>query len=328
MKYTTLFFLTLFIVAAAFAQKETFDITTYTAPAKWKKEITASIIQFTKEDAVKGTYCIITLYKSVPGTANSKDNFDMAWISLVKEMVNASSVPTMQPSAIENGWEAQTGYAPFESDGNKGVALLITSTGFEKMVNVIILTNTDVYQKEMTDFLESISLKKTRNNSLQPAANSNNAAITGTWGISNTTASYYNTSINEGSTITQYTFNADSTYSFYIKTFKYQLDKLLLTRETGTYKISGNTLIINPQKSATEAWSRKDGTDKWGKLLSSQKKELEKATYYFSIENFGSGNVLILKGPPTKRDGNYNNSNKDAWFYPAKSNIELIKLPG
>lgn len=494
-----------------FSQQQTFDITTYTLPKGWKKQPAESAIQFTKEDETKGIYCLMTLYKAVPGTSGSKENFDLAWSSLVKEMVTVSTPPEMQPSATENGWETQSGYAAFESDGNKGVVVLVTSSGFEKMVNLIILTNTDVYEKEMSSFLESISLKKpavtteqiktsvatedkntilgtwaktgsvnpdyhdayatsiagytkdqysfnsngtyhfvsktfgmslpkillvkesgiyqingnnititpqkavieawskkdggdkwgklltkqnrtlekvtyqftkhyfsgiqlwnvvlqsnkvtqrdgpfsnnktfanawyyspiSSNNPVielpggqqivteepaQQVASNSNTAILGSWGVGTTIASSYNMRINEGSIITQYTFNADGTYGFYIKTFRYQLDKLLLTRETGTYQISGNQLSIHPQKSVIEAWSKKDGTDNWGNLISSQKKELEKATYYFSTENFGSGMVLILKGQPTKRDGYYNNSNKDAWFYPAKSNVELIKLP-
>ena len=102
----------------------------------------------------------------MPGTANSKENFDLAWASLVKEMVTVSTAPEMQPPVTEDGWEVQSGYAPFESDGNKGVVILATSTGFEKMVNIIILTNTDEYEKNVTDFLESINFEKQ-----SPAAN-------------------------------------------------------------------------------------------------------------------------------------------------------------
>lgn len=145
---------------AALAQHQTFDIASYTAPKGWKKQASESAVQFSIEDAAKGAYCMITLFKSLPGTANSKENFDLAWASVVKEMVTITTAPEMQPAATENGWEVQSGYAPFESDGSKGIVLLVTSTGFEKMVNIIILTNTDVYEKDMTAFLESISLKK------------------------------------------------------------------------------------------------------------------------------------------------------------------------
>jgi hypothetical protein len=315
---------------AMFAQQETFDLATFSAPKGWKKGASENAVQFTKEETAKGTYCAITLFRSVPGSTNAKNNFDAAWGTIVKETVPVSVAPTMQPAVAEDGWEVQSGYASFESDGAKGVVVLVTSSGFEKMVNAMILTNTDVYEKNISDFLGSISLKKPEVTNLQPATGNNaNASVVGTWGISTTVASYYNVHLNEGSIITQYTFKANGTYSFYIKTFRYQLDKLLLTRETGSYQISGNTITVVPQKSVVESWTRKDGTDNWGKLLTSQKKELEKTTYQFYTKDFGSGMVLVLQaGKATKRDGAFNNSDKDAWFYPSKSAVEFIKLPG
>ena len=106
---------------------------------------------------------MITLMKAVTGSANSKDNFNAAWETVVKEMVKVTSAPTMQPSSKENGWEAQSGYAPFEADGNKGIAILVTTSGYQKMVNILVLTNTDAYEKEVSSFLESVDLDKTAN---------------------------------------------------------------------------------------------------------------------------------------------------------------------
>lgn len=67
-------------------------------------------------------------------------------------MVTVSTAPEMQPVLSENKWEVQSGYAPFESDGNKGVALLVTSTSLNKMVNIVILTNTDAFENEISAF--------------------------------------------------------------------------------------------------------------------------------------------------------------------------------
>ncbi len=156
------------LVGNIFAQQQTFDITTFTPPKGWKKQAAESAVQFSKEDAIKGTYCIITLYKAIPGKPSSKENFDLAWETIVKEMVTVSSAPEMQPPATENGWEAQSGVSPFENDGNKGLALLVTSSGFDKMVNIIILTNTDTFQTEMAAFLESITLNKPTGTAKQP----------------------------------------------------------------------------------------------------------------------------------------------------------------
>lgn len=166
-----LLFLGVLYSTIVFAQQQTFDITTYTAPKGWGRQATENSIQFSKEDAAKGNYCIIMLLKSIPGTTDAKANFDAAWQTVVKETVTVSTPPEMQPPASENGWEAQTGYAPFESDGNKGIALLVTSTGFEKMVNILVMTNTDVYEKEISDFLESVSFKKQNPVANKPATN-------------------------------------------------------------------------------------------------------------------------------------------------------------
>ena len=139
---------------------ETFDIATFQTPRGWHKQASQSSIQISTEDKAKGTYCLITLLKSLPGTNNSKENFDVAWQTVVKGTVNVSVTPQMTSPANENGWEAQSGFAPFDKDGEKGMAILVTISGFSKMVNVLILTNTQDYQQNISDFLESISLKK------------------------------------------------------------------------------------------------------------------------------------------------------------------------
>lgn len=152
----------LFMIAAVSlsAQQQTFDITTYTPPKGWTKQSTASSVQYSTEDAAKGTYCLIQLLKAVPGTNNAKTNFDAAWNNVVKEMLTVSGKPEMQPAAKDGDWEALSGYSTFESEGQKGIVMLVTSTGFSQMVNVLILTNTDVYEKDITTFLGSVDLKK------------------------------------------------------------------------------------------------------------------------------------------------------------------------
>lgn len=192
MKPLLLFFSSMLFLNC-FGQKQTFDIITYTPPKEWKKENSESAMQFSKQDDTKGTFCIITLMKSIPGLANSKENFDAAWETVVKEMVKVSAAPEMQPVANEDGWEAQSGYAPFESEGTNGIALLVTSTGYQKMVNILILTNTDVYEKDMTAFLESVSFTKPaiQNNSTQTNTEP-------TAGIKNDEFAYNSSNFNNG----------------------------------------------------------------------------------------------------------------------------------
>ncbi|MBK8611591.1 MAG: hypothetical protein IPL84_17040 [Chitinophagaceae bacterium] len=343
MNWTVTSCLALLISVSACAQKQSFDLATYTPPKGWKKQNADAAVQFSKEDAAKGSYCLITLYKSTPGTPDPKENFNMAWATLVKELVTVSGSPEMQPAATANGWEVQSGYSPFESDGNKGIALLVTASGFAKMVNMIILTNTDIYEKETSAFLESISLKKLQTETIKPkttaeipASSINNAAILGTWiksgGIN---PAYGNAAAtgNAGYTKDQYTFNSNGTYSFVSKTFRYSYNSLILVKENGTYQINGTSLLIKPSKSVIQSWSKKNGTDKFGALLTSQNRSLENITYQFTRHYFSGiqvWNLVLQASSPTQRDGPFSNNTtfSNAWYYaPVSANNTAIDNP-
>lgn len=148
--------------AVSFAQRsETFDIVTYTAPAGWQKQAHTKAVIFAAEDKSKNAFCAITLFKAVPAAGDSKKNFAIVWETFVKESLGISAAPAMQPAAAdENGWTAQSGFAPYQSDGTKGLAMLIALTGGGKVVPVLILTNSEFYQTEVSQFLAGIVLPK------------------------------------------------------------------------------------------------------------------------------------------------------------------------
>lgn len=150
----------LFVTIPALGQSsESFDILKFTVPKGWQKESGKDSFQLGKEDA-NGGICLLTIYKSIPATDNPKENFSMAWESLVKQMVTVKSAPQMQPPSTENGWTMESGFAQYESDGKKGMVLLVTASAGGKMINLVGLMNTDAYQQEIAGFLSSIVLPK------------------------------------------------------------------------------------------------------------------------------------------------------------------------
>jgi len=149
----------LFLTISMLGQTETFDILKFSSPKGWQKEAGKDTFQLGKEDA-NGGLCLLTIYKSVPATENSGENFSMAWESLVKPMVTVRSAPQLQPAASQNGWTIQTGSAEYESEGKKGAVLLVTASGGGKMINLVALMNTGSYQQEIAAFLDSIVLPK------------------------------------------------------------------------------------------------------------------------------------------------------------------------
>jgi len=154
------FLLSVFLTIPTIGQSnESFDILKFSSPKGWQKEAGKDSIQLGIEDA-NGNLCLLTIFKSVPATENSKENFLLAWESLVKSLVTVKAAPQMQPPASENGWISESGFAQYESDGKKGVVLLVTASGGGKMINLVGLMNTDAYQQEIATFLDSIVLPK------------------------------------------------------------------------------------------------------------------------------------------------------------------------
>jgi hypothetical protein len=172
-----------------------------------------------------------------------------------------------------------------------------------------------------------------------PTGGETNAGILGTWSAGSSGAvrsdDYKNpySANGYGYGKAQYTFNADGTYEFVSKTFRMTFDKILLVKERGTYQISGNQITIIPRTSVIEAWSKRDGTDKWGRLLTSQSRPLEKVTYQFTRHYFSGiqvWNLVLQAQSPTERDGPFssNTTFTNAWYYaPISPNNTAIELP-
>ena len=314
----------------AFAQAtETFDVATFKSPKGWQKQAGESSIQFSTSS--NADYCLITLFKSIPGVGDSKEDFDAAWDTIVKETVSVSTAPEMAAPSVENGWEIQTGYSPFEKDGAKGVAMLVTASGFGRMVNALILTNTQSYETAIGAFLESIKLKKLET-VVKPRAEAGSdvSAIVGAWGM--TTSDQSSFAVNngiQGYIKREYNFNQDGTYLFMVKTFSYVSTQLLFTKETGTFKLNGNSLTVTPQKGSIQAWTKGtviggDGkvsqTDNWGKLVKTQPTKLETVTYQISKEYFSGideWQLIMRAATPTQREGPFVSSSAfpNAYFY-------------
>lgn len=315
----------------AFAQKaETFDIISYQTPKGWQKEANQNAVQFGVEDA-NGGICLVTLFKSVSGSDNSKTNFDASWETIVKELVTVKGEPQMNESAEENGWTSQSGLAPYESDGKKGVAMLVTLTGNRKIVNILILTNSMAFQQNITDFLGSIVLPKIEvekavNNSNQNTSNQTNSRLIGKWNRSGSVSPTYADPASWGTsgyTKSRYEFRADGSYLFTERSFRYSYQNILIVKENGKYKVNGNQITISPQKSVIEAYSKRNDADELGSLVKSQNRALETVTYQFTFHYFSGineWNLVLQATNPTNRDGQFSSLTtfQNAWYFDQK----------
>jgi hypothetical protein len=341
MKYTAIYLLLFWFSAAnVLAQTETFDLATYTAPNGWKKSgNTPNVISYAITNNQKGTYAQIGIYASTNSKGNLQADFESEWQELIVKTYKPTKKPELIPTASENGWDAQGGGAPFEFNGGQSAAMLITMSGYGRCMSIVILTNTDEFQSVIEKFLESVDLKKIETTS-QPALVNGNNSIVGAWGKAASPNQKYDdykrpySANDNGYQKDQYTFNSNGTYNFVSKTFRMTFDKILLVRENGTYQINGKNLTISPQKSVIEAWSKKDGADKWGNLLNTQNRPLEKVTYQFTkhyFEGIQQWNLVLQADKETQRDGTFssNTTFNNAWYFSTISNTNTaIELPG
>lgn len=327
------FFITALI---SIAQKQTFDIISYAAPATWKKSTTTNIISYAITNAKTNSWCQIALVKSTISKGSIDEDFKSEWEELVVKNYNPTDQPKLDEVKETDGWKIKSGAVKFTFNNSDATAMLTTMSGFERCVSIVITTNTQDYFKDVASLLSSIDLKKPETSSSQiTVSNENKNSIFGTWGATASDNSNYRMKNGIMNYISrQYTFNEDGSYSFVSKAYDPLMDKILLGKENGNYQIISNNITIIPKKSVLEAWSKKNGADDWDKLLSTQNIALEKVTYQFT-KHFFSGtqiwNLVLQSDKATLRDGanSSNTSFKNAWYYgPLSANNLQIKLPG
>jgi hypothetical protein len=289
--------------------QDTFDISSFQPPKGWTKQVGGDAVQFSIEDKAAGTFCLISLFKSLPGLNSPKENFDAAWTTIVKEAVTVTAAPEMMAADNKGEWLLAGGYAPFEKDGVKGVAVLYTATGHGRMVNALILTNTQAYEAAATAFLNSISFKeppKEARPQAPPVQGGSQVSLAGNYwkqgGVRGGMLGH--SALSTGSFAKTYHFLPDGTYKFWRQDMQLAAPKYYLESEEGTYSVSGNTITITAKRSSfsQHRLKKEEPPIKSGNLA------LTNAQYRFEFWLHDGNWALLLSpvdGNETKRDGTF-----------------------
>ena len=321
----------------SFAQKEIYDVVSYTVPNGWKKEVKENGVQLYTGDEKTGEYSVALIIHSTESGASAGENFSSMWEKLVKGTVTVSTEPTMAEPLKDKGWDIISGQAHYTDGANNGVVMLVTATGNGKLATVVLMTNTDKYQQELQSFLHAMELSPIE-------AGKTPSSIVGVWEGSSKekftggTMNGYNTG---GFFTYQYKFGADGSYQFaYVGASAYT-DANVLQYEKGTYSVTGDQLTIQPVSGSNEEWGVVGGPVKlsamsdvqidkikrsWGKKLKSGPRKLEKYVYTFKVEYMegNHANALIVQyDSETVREGKGGKS-----YYFEVPVEKSTKLPG
>ena len=178
-------------IAIAFAQKQTYDLVSYTAPKNWVKEVKAgTYTSYTIQNNQKAEYCRIFILASINSKGNIKDDFDSEWKNSVASVYEGTSAPKITDQPDKNSWKSKTGMSLFTFNNAQGVAMLTTLSGYNKVVSIVAVTNTQSYNNDIAIFLASIEMKK-------PSATNQKTQTTFT-PASNSRFTFTNTNFDDG----------------------------------------------------------------------------------------------------------------------------------
>ncbi|MFT3979240.1 MAG: hypothetical protein QM687_02135 [Ferruginibacter sp.] len=303
------------------AQKQTLDVLSFEAPKGWQQAQSEAGVQLSVSDQKSGGYVIAFITKASASVATAGENFTSEWNRLVKNAVQPSGDPAMEPPSKENGWDVVTGSAGYTDGPDKGVATLLSATAGGQTISVLLMTNTSQYQADLEAFIHSLELSKatageTGNNTASSAGSA--SSIVGLWVNYKTEASGYSNGmplLTAGYFRSEYLFNANGTYVFRTKNWSVYQKEILYIYETGKWSVKGNQLTIQPGSGKGEWWSKAPSgrTTGWGSRVKAADYKLQPVTYTFELHYYSGvkeTHLLMQYAKRTERDGQTNSNDQ------------------
>lgn len=143
------------------AQRESFDVVSYTPPKDWSRELKKGIATtYSNTNKISNTWCQLIVYKSRESKGSLSSDFNFDWQQLIVKNYLAKESPAVSSASAINGWEHRFGSGPFNFNNVSSSALLHTFTGYGKSISVVAITNSDTYKSIIDQFFDSIDIRK------------------------------------------------------------------------------------------------------------------------------------------------------------------------
>lgn len=299
------------------AQKRTFDIVSYTAPAGWKEEVTDSYIAYSKTSAP--AWGQLAIYQSIASKGDVESDMKSEWETVVLSLHTIKN-DEQAPARKINEWTMVSRRGAWTFNGADVTTILAVFSNGKTCVSILCNATAESYLNDFIQMLQTVELPRqaaseTKTDHMPGVDSVHVPSIIGLWGsYNNETSGYINgmAMFTGGYYRREYVFYEDGTYLYKAKNWSVLLKEILFVYETGSYKISGDQLTLTPANGKGGWWSKAASgrTTGWGSRQRAGVINLEKVTYSFEVK-YLSGmqrSYLYLRyKKPTERDGTYSN---------------------
>src|SRR5215218_9328227 len=164
-KQIVIFFLLLQTMLPVQAQKETYDLVTYSLPKdsagiSWKKETSETVISYTAINKTTGGWCRIAIVKSTISKGTIEQDFDSEWEQLILKNYKLTGSPQLNDVVETDGWRSKAGGTKFTFNNADAIAMLTTFSGYGRCASIVATTNSEEFLKQVAILLTSINLNK------------------------------------------------------------------------------------------------------------------------------------------------------------------------
>lgn len=143
--------------AVLFAQKETYDLASFTPPAGWEKKYNNTSIVYSIVDKATKKWCQIAVYKTTASKGSIDQDFESEWNQIVRPL-GVSTFPQDASAQDMGSWKVKSGAGSFPFNGDNATSMLTTITGNNVCLSVIGNTNNQDYIAQIQNFIGSIEL--------------------------------------------------------------------------------------------------------------------------------------------------------------------------
>lgn len=148
----------LFTQCSAKAQQQSFDIFTFTAPAKWTKSAKENSLLFSITNNTQSTWAQIDMLKRTASKGTPEADFQSEWQELVMKRYAVSGEPLAIDTQTYQGWKLYTGLGKFVFNKDTASVLLNTFSDGINCASFLMLSNTTFYGTVLDEFVASLQL--------------------------------------------------------------------------------------------------------------------------------------------------------------------------